>query len=114
MMGIDHHLHQANSSFLRSPYCLATTLLLVLLLTISTSTAARPPLHHNKQHQRPPPLPPADQGLSTDRWKLARRPPPPAAVGLAYRYSATDGDAFRPTNRGHSPGVGHDSPPTAP
>ncbi|CAN1306344.1 hypothetical protein LINPERPRIM_LOCUS26782 [Linum perenne] len=48
-------------------------------------------------------------------------PPPPSPavptkVGLAYRYSsheAVNRDAYRPTTPGHSPGVGHDSPPTA-
>ncbi|CAL1373810.1 unnamed protein product [Linum trigynum] len=101
-MGVEHHLRHANNS--SSPYCLATTLLLlVLVLTISTSTTTA-----TTPHQRPP-----AEGLNS--WKQA--PPAPPAVGLGYRYSsskAVDGDAFRPTNRGHSPGVGHDSPPTAP
>lgn len=30
---------------------------------------------------------------------------------IINRYKLTDSDAFRPTEPGHSPGVGHDNPP---
>ncbi|TKY70184.1 hypothetical protein E2542_SST06473 [Spatholobus suberectus] len=47
---------------------------------------------------------------------LLRNPQPPSLDGW---YSINDekgdeGDAFRPTSPGHSPGVGHETPPKAP
>lgn len=43
----------------------------------------------------------------------SRKPKPPSTEGSAInRYKLTE-DAFRPTSPGHSPGVGHESPPGA-
>lgn len=40
-------------------------------------------------------------------------PPPSTTIGLfaVNHYKNTEIDAFRPTSPGHSPGVGHGSPP---
>ncbi|KAK9120318.1 hypothetical protein Syun_017935 [Stephania yunnanensis] len=39
-------------------------------------------------------------------------PPAPAAVGFVInRYKMMEGDAYRPTSPGHSPGIGHTVPP---
>ncbi|XWS38861.1 hypothetical protein CRYUN_Cryun19dG0166400 [Craigia yunnanensis] len=46
------------------------------------------------------------------------KPSPPSIINLdrfiINRYKMTETDAFRPTSPGHSPGVGHFSPPSAP
>lgn len=48
----------------------------------------------------------------------SRKPKPPSTEGTTInRYKLTENmpsaDAFRPTSPGHSPGVGHESPPGA-
>ncbi|KAJ6715636.1 PRECURSOR OF CEP4 [Salix viminalis] len=46
------------------------------------------------------------------------RPPPADIVHDSWyrinRYKNMESDAFRPTTPGHSPGVGHEEPPSAP
>lgn len=40
------------------------------------------------------------------------KPKPPSTVWFSVNhYKTTEADAFRPTSPGHSPGVGHGSPP---
>ncbi|CAN0880210.1 hypothetical protein LINGRAHAP2_LOCUS13532 [Linum grandiflorum] len=97
-MSVDQHNHQHHNH--------SVPLLVLILVLFTVSTRARPideQVVHDPQHQHPPPLPPATmQG-------------PPPFVGLVSPYSrhkAVNQDAFRPTSPGHSPGVGHDSPPT--
>lgn len=45
--------------------------------------------------------------------RVLLRSPQPPSLGLYTKndYKGGDGDAFRPTSPGHSPGVGHDAPP---
>ncbi|KAK7407003.1 hypothetical protein VNO78_08642 [Psophocarpus tetragonolobus] len=69
-------------------------------------------------------------GLSAQASRMLSLHPPPAIPTVLLRspqppsldsswYSINDekgdeGDAFRPTSPGHSPGVGHQTPPKAP
>ncbi|GFP79392.1 hypothetical protein PHJA_000082700 [Phtheirospermum japonicum] len=40
------------------------------------------------------------------------KPDPPAPIGFRFnRYKKIETNAFRPTNPGPSPGMGHDTPP---
>lgn len=45
--------------------------------------------------------------------ELLRSPPQPPSLGWYSKNDdkADEGDAFRPTTHGHSPGVGHETPP---
>lgn len=59
--------------------------------------------------------------MEASRKLIHIHPPPaiprsPQAPALWYTPNDEDGghDAFRPTCRGHSPGAGHDNPPTKP
>ncbi|XVF52167.1 hypothetical protein PTKIN_Ptkin04bG0243100 [Pterospermum kingtungense] len=46
---------------------------------------------------------------------LSKLPSPPSIIGFTInRYKMTETEAYRPTCPGHSPGVGHDHPPSAP
>ncbi|KAF2308767.1 hypothetical protein GH714_017472 [Hevea brasiliensis] len=77
-----------------------------LMLTLSDqhkmdlAEAASRPLHIH-----PPPTP---------RASLTKPKPPSANLYAINRYKFTEKEAFRPTQQGHSPGVGHGNPPTAP
>ncbi|KAI9092284.1 hypothetical protein K1719_027784 [Acacia pycnantha] len=45
-----------------------------------------------------------------------KSPKAPSSYDVSYTtntYKINEGDAFRPTKPGHSPGVGHDEPPGA-
>ncbi|CAN1779629.1 hypothetical protein LINPERHAP1_LOCUS14808 [Linum perenne] len=117
LMMFVHHNNTSISPLITVKLATTTTLLLLVLLLI-VSTATSRPLHHDHQHQHPPtpPLPPpAPEGGGLIQKLI--RPPTVAKVGLAYRhnrYKKMDHVAYRPTTPGHSPGVGHDEPPTAP
>ncbi|XP_038695028.1 precursor of CEP4 [Tripterygium wilfordii] len=58
------------------------------------------------------PPPPVKPGVSDSS---EQRPP---SIDRYYsrinRYKFTEAEAFRPTSPGHSPGVGHKEPPSAP
>ncbi|GAA0154172.1 hypothetical protein LIER_12232 [Lithospermum erythrorhizon] len=43
---------------------------------------------------------------------MIKAPPPPSSHSVVFnRYKKMETDAFRPTSPGHSPGMGHESPP---
>ncbi|PON76162.1 copper amine oxidase family protein [Trema orientale] len=43
----------------------------------------------------------------------SKPPKPPSTVWFSVNhYKINEADAFRPTTPGHSPGVGHESPPS--
>ncbi|KAK7346187.1 hypothetical protein VNO80_20702 [Phaseolus coccineus] len=52
-------------------------------------------------HIQPPPAIPRSPQHPTLQWHTTNE-------------ESVSGDAFRPTSPGHSPGVGHDTPPTKP
>ena len=44
---------------------------------------------------------------------IRSKPKPPSTVSFSVNhYKINEADAFRPTTPGHSPGVGHGSPPS--
>ncbi|KAK8639910.1 hypothetical protein V6N13_138276 [Hibiscus sabdariffa] len=54
---------------------------------------------------------------ATKAYLGKRKPPASPSLNLERftinRYKKTETEAFRPTSPGHSPGVGHDNPPSA-
>ncbi|GLT65685.1 hypothetical protein SLA2020_380990 [Shorea laevis] len=52
---------------------------------------------------------------SVEATRLVSSPKPESTDWFRVnRYKKIEGDAFRPTSPGHSPGVGHGNPPAAP
>ncbi|KAL4396396.1 uncharacterized protein DS421_1g09690 [Arachis hypogaea] len=79
-----------------------TSFVLVMILVVGTSMAV--PIKHIIHHQYSPPSSPQAPSLSSS-----------LSSSIAYTVNedkSGEGDAFRPTAPGHSPGVGHESPPT--
>ncbi|OMP07954.1 hypothetical protein CCACVL1_01186 [Corchorus capsularis] len=58
--------------------------------------------------------PPSPEKTVDETFRKAIRPPSISVGFRINRYKMTETDAFRPTSPGHSPGVGHNSPPSSP
>ncbi|KAF5725791.1 hypothetical protein HS088_TW23G00520 [Tripterygium wilfordii] len=92
-------------------FILCFYVILFLLHSHCDFVAAKRPLNMQLPKSVHPP-PPVKPGVSDSS---EQRPP---SIDRYYsrinRYKFTEAEAFRPTSPGHSPGVGHKEPPSAP